>query len=218
MEQQNSEQPKSHQGDARALTKRSGSKGRWTLLEIPLLVIAALCAALLVRDNLAQAFYIPSGSMEPQLEVDDRVVVSRTAYRLHEVRRGDIVVFASPTATAADDARLERVAKDVLETVGLRKPGDDQLIKRVVGLPGETISGQGGRVVIDGRNLVEPYLPGGSTTGDFGPVVIPRGEVFVMGDNRGRSADSRVIGTIEVDTIVGRAIARIWPPNRIAFL
>ncbi len=172
----------------------------------------------MVKGNVAQAFFIPSGSMEPQLEVGDRVIVSRTSYRLHDVRRGDIVVFQSPSVTSSDEALPERIVADVLETVGLREPGDGELIKRVVGLPGETISAQGGRVVIDGRSLEEPYLPEGASTVDFGPVDIPAGRVFVMGDNRGNSADSRVIGAIEVDSIVGRAIARIWPPNRTAFL
>ncbi len=171
-----------------------------------------------MKGNVAQAFFIPSGSMEPQLEVGDRVVVSRTSYRLHDVNRGDIVVFRSPSAMPSDDPLPERIVKDVLETVALRKPGDDELIKRVVGLPGETISAQDGGVVIDGRALDEPYLPEGSSTIDFGPVEIPAGHVFVMGDNRGNSADSRVIGAVEVESIVGRAIARIWPPGRTAFL
>ena len=218
MEQQNSGTPRSYQGEARALSKRFGSRGLRAVLEIPLLIAIALAVALVVKGNVAQAFFIPSGSMEPQLQVGDRVVVSRTSYRLHDVNRGDIVVFSSPSAIPSDDPLPERIVKDVLETVALRKPGDDELIKRVVGLPGETISAQGGGVVIDGRSLAEPYLPAGSTTSDFGPVTIPAGHVFVMGDNRDRSADSRVIGAIEVDTIVGRAIARIWPPDRTAFL
>ena len=180
--------------------------------------MVALCVTLLVKANVAQAFFIPSGSMEPQLEVGDRVVVSRTAYRLHDVRRGDIVVFPSPSVERDDEGLAERVITDLLETAALRKPGDDELIKRVIGLPGETIAAQDGRVVIDGRAVAEPYLATGVRTEDFGPFPIPRGQVFVMGDNRGNSADSRVIGTIEVDTIVGRAIARIWPPSRTAFL
>jgi signal peptidase I len=172
----------------------------------------------MVKATVAQAFFIPSASMEPQLQEGDRVLVSRTAYRLHEPRRGDIVVFPSPTAPPDDDGLVERWAKDALEAVALREPGDDELIKRVVGLPGETISARDGRVVIDGRVVEEPYLPDGVETVDFGPVAIPEGHVFVLGDNRGNSADSRVIGTIDVDEIVGRAIARIWPPDRTAFL
>jgi len=218
LEQPDSETPISHRGVARAQTERSRRRGRWALLEIPLLIAISLAFALVVKGNVAQAFFIPSGSMEPQLEVGDRVGVSRTSYRLHDVNRGDIVVFTSPSAMPSDDPLPARVIKDVLETVALREPGDDELIKRVVGLPGETISAQDGRVVIDGRSLDEPYLPEGSATIDFGPVSVPAGHVFVMGDNRGNSADSRVIGAIELDTIVGRAIARIWPPDRTAFL
>jgi signal peptidase I len=171
-----------------------------------------------VRGNVAQAFYIPSGSMEPQLEIGDRVLVSRTAYRLHDVHRGDIVVFPSPSSPPDDDPFLERTVKDLLESVAIRKPGDDELIKRVLGLPGETIGAVDGHVVIDGRRVDEPYLSDEVVTEDFGPISVPAGHVFVMGDNRGNSSDSRVIGTVEIDTIVGRAIARIWPPDRTAFL
>lgn len=190
------------------------------LAEIPLLVLAALVVTLLVKALLAQAFYIPSASMEPQLRERDRVVVSRLSYRLHEPRRGDIVVFPSPAVPADDEGLVEQLVHDVLESVALRDPGDRELIKRVIGLPGETIEARGGSVLIDGRRLVEPYLPVEITTGDFGPVEIPEGHVFVMGDNRPNSHDSRFadISVIDVDTIVGRAIARVWPPGRNAFL
>jgi len=182
------------------------------------LLVVALCLTLVMKANVAQAFFIPSASMEPQLQEGDRVLVSRTAYRLHDVHRGDVVVFPSPTAEPDDEGVVERVVNDLLETAALRDPGDDELIKRVLGLPGETISGRDGRVVVDGRVVSEPYLPDDMRTEDFGPVDVPAGHVFVLGDNRGNSADSRVIGTIDVDTIVGRAIARIWPPSRTAFL
>lgn len=203
--------------------RRRGASGRWrgrALLEIPVLIATAVVLTLVVKAFVAQAFSIPSESMAPQLVEHDRVVVSRTAYRLHDPRRGDIVVFPSPAVAAVEEGLLERLGNDVLEAVALRRPGDRELIKRVIGLPGETIEAKGGRVHIGGVPLVEPYLPEGVITGDFGPVTIPGGRVFVMGDNRPSSHDSRYadIGTIDVETIVGRAIARVWPLSRLAFL
>ncbi len=175
---------------------------------------------LVVKAFFAQAFFIPSASMEPQLRRGDRVVVSRTAYRLHDVRRGDIIVFPSPAVPAEKEGLLARLAHDVLESVALRDPGDRELIKRVIGLPGETIEGRDGHVLIDGKRLVEPYLRPGVVTNGFGPTTVPEGRVFVMGDNRTNSHDSRFsdVGTIAIDTIVGRAVARVWPPGRTAFL
>ncbi len=206
-------------GAARSGQAKGGSRGISRVVELPLLLVAALAISLVARANVAQAFYIPSGSMEPQLEVGDRVLVSRLSYRLHDVNRGDIVVFPSPEGgTGGDGNVVTRVGSDLLEAVALKKPDEDELIKRVIGLPGETVSAQDGSVVIDSRRLEEPYLADEVVTQDFGPVKVPEGEVFVMGDNRGNSSDSRVIGTIDIDTIVGRAIARIWPPDRWAFL
>jgi len=188
------------------------------VVELAIVVALALAASLLVRSHVAQVFSIPSSSMEPQLQPGDRVLVSRTAYRLHDPNRGDIVVFDAPSSLPVDEPLLEGVANDALESIGLREPGEDELIKRVIALPGETISARDGQVVVDGRRVVEPYLPEDVTTDDFGPVEVPDGHVFVLGDNRGSSSDSRVIGPVAVDAIVGRAVARIWPPSRTAFL
>lgn len=215
------EQDRGDRGDASSLSAAPARQPHLrALAELPVLLVAAVVVTLLVKAFLAQAFYIPSASMEPQLRERDRVVVSRTAYRLHDPRRGDIVVFPSPAVPAEHESLGRRLANDVLESVGLRDPGDRELIKRVIGLPGETVEGRSGVVLIDGRRLVEPYLAHEIATGDFGPVVVPTGHVFVMGDNRPNSHDSRFpdIGPIAVDTIVGRAIARVWPPGRTAFL
>jgi signal peptidase I len=111
-----------------------------------------------------------------------------------------------------------RAVKALAEALLLRQPEIEEFIKRVIALPGETVEGRDGAVWVDGARLVEPYLPPGTVTGDFAPVKVGDGQVWVMGDNRGNSSDSRVFGTVDVDTIVGRAILRIWPPPRIAFL
>lgn len=197
--------------------ERPPSKAR-LVAELPVLLLVAAVVALLLKAFVAQAFSIPSESMEPQLLVGDRVAVSRLAYRLHDPRRGDLIVFQAPDSPADTRAFPSRVVGDLLEGVGLRTPDETDLIKRVVALPGETVEARGGHVLIDGRQLVEPYLPAGVTTADFGPIAVPEGHVFVLGDNRGNSHDSRYIGTIPEELIIGRATARIWPPGRWAHL
>lgn len=188
-----------------------------------LLVGAAILIAIVVRAFVAQAFFIPSASMEPQLLVGDRVVVSRIAYRLHEPNRGDIVVFDCPPGATcpppADERSLPlRVLFGAGEAIGARQPSTEEFIKRVVALPGETVEGRDGRVWVGGRLLVEPYLSPGTPTSDFAPVTVPEDHLWVMGDNRSNSSDSRAFGTIEADTVVGRAVLRAWPPDRTAFL
>lgn len=198
-----------------------GSPRRRRLAENGLIVVLAVAVAVVVRSFVAQAYWIPSASMEPQLQINDRVVVSRLAYHLHPPRRGDIVVFKSPPGIeppppAPSDPVL-RALHDVGVALGFAQ---DQtvLIKRVIGLPGEQVSGRDGHVYIDGDRLIEPYLPRGTFTSSFGPVIVPPGYVFVMGDNRTNSLDSRVFGPVPESTIVGRAIWKVWPPWRPSFL
>jgi signal peptidase I len=189
--------------------------------ELPILVVVALIVAFLLKTFVAQAFYIPSGSMEPQLHVGDRVVVSKLAYRLHPPRRGDIVVFPAPDEPkpADDDVLPVRVAKDLLQGIGLAQPDETELIKRVIALPGETVEGHDGHVFINGQQLVEPYLPASVRMGDgFAPVKILPNHVWMMGDNRDASADSRRFGQVDEGTIVGRAILKAWPPWDASFL
>jgi signal peptidase I len=201
----------------------ASDRERSTLLdvvrELAVLVVTALVIAVVVKTFVAQAFYIPSGSMLPQLQIDDRVVVSKVAYRLHDPRRGDIVVFDAPGEQPAESSPLvERVVRGLVQSIGLAAPSTDEYIKRVVALPDERVEGHDGKVFVDGRELVEPYLQASVVTSDFAAVVVPPGTVWVMGDNRTNSADSRVFGPVPRSTIVGRAFARVWPLNHTSFL
>jgi signal peptidase I len=204
------------------MTEQTATSGRRVATETVVLVLAAVVLAVLLRTFVAQAFRIPSESMVPQLEVHDRVVVSRVAYELHEPHRGDIIVFDCPPRAGCPQAPhrnvLSRGVDTVLESLLIRQPAVEEYIKRVVAVPGETVEGRNGHVYVDGRQLVEPYLPAGTFTSDFAPVEVEPGRLWVMGDNRNFSKDSRVFGTVDQDTVVGRATNRIWPPWRAAFL
>ena len=199
--------------------ERANAPGRW-LREAVVLVATAMIIAFLIKTFVAQAFFIPSGSMIPQLQVGDRVVVSKVAYRLHDQHRGDIVVFDAPNQEDVKDNRAlpTKVVKGILESIGLSTPSTEEYIKRVIGLPGEKLEGRDGRVYVDGRELVEPYLPQGPTTRNFDPVVLGEGQLWVMGDNRENSSDSRVFGPIPESTVVGRAFVKVWPIPDISFL
>jgi signal peptidase I len=188
------------------------------LAELPLLAVLAIVIALLVKSFVAQAFFIPSESMTPQLEVGDRVVVSRTSYRLHAPNRGDVVVFPRPDVEIDRPGFPRVIVTETLEATGLARPSDDQLIKRVIGLPGERVEGRDGQLLIDDEPLVEPYLPTDLVASDFDERTVPDGHVFVMGDNRNNSQDSRVFGPVPIESLVGRAVAIVWPPGRAGFL
>ena len=144
------------------------------------------------------------------------------AYRVHDPRRGDVIVFDCPPAAGCDEKKHDvlpvRAAKALGEALLIRQPDTEEFIKRVIGLPGDVVEGHDGFVFVNGSVLLEPYLPKGTITSDFGPITVQKGKLWVMGDNRGNSADSRVFGQILQSTIVGRAILRVWPPNRVAFL
>lgn len=188
--------------------------------EAALLVFLAVVVALALNAFVVQAFVIPTASMAPQLSEGDRVIVSRLSYRLHDPNRGDIVVFHDPNAPAEDRPLPQRLVFAVLEALSLTRPPEQEVIKRVIGLPGERVEARNGTVLIDGRPLREPYQPAGATTTDFGPLAVPEGHFFVLGDNRANSLDSRspAVGAVPHDAIVGRATHRIWPPARMAFL
>ncbi|HEX5265532.1 MAG TPA: signal peptidase I [Acidimicrobiales bacterium] len=193
--------------------------------EIPLLVAVAVAVAVLVKTFVAQAFYIPSGSMLPQLQLNDRVVVSKLAYDLHSPHRGDIIVFQAPPSQQPAPAPntepdVVRWLRDAGEAIGVVTPSTEDYIKRVIGLPGDVVEARGGHVYINGRRLAEPYLPRGVVTADFGPVIVPAGRLWVLGDNRGDSCDSRCFpeGAIPESSVIGRAVFRVWPAGHASFL
>jgi signal peptidase I len=182
-----------------------GGGYRW-VIEWAVILMAVLLCTVLLRTYVIQSFYIPSPSMVPTLAVGDRIMVNKLSYDLHPVHRGDIVVFKRPP---------------------LEQQDFPDLVKRVIGMPGEDISTRNGHVYINGKLLAEPWLPPGpqSYTGALpddqhpqynmpGPVHIPAGEYFVMGDNRTDSEDSRFFGPIPKSLIVGRAVAVVWPLSR----
>jgi signal peptidase I len=195
-------------GDDGGLTGGSTKGGgyRW-VIEWAVILMAVLLCTVLLRTYVIQSFYIPSPSMVPTLAVGDRIMVNKLSYDLHGVHRGDIVVFKRPPREMQDFP---------------------DLVKRVIGLPGESVSTKDGHVYINGKLLSEPWLPPGpsSYTGALpddqnpqfnmpGPVTVPAGEYFVMGDNRTDSEDSRFFGPIPKSLIVGRAMAVVWPLSQI---
>jgi signal peptidase I len=196
--------------DARSSTTDDGkgrpaSKGR-TVVEYIVLAVVAVAVALLIQAFLVKPYRIPSASMEDTLLIGDRVLVDRISWRFTQPARGDIVVFHSPIAGPV-------------------------LIKRIIGLPGDEISLNGGSVYINGKRLSEPYVrrvngqqepsqpfSNGLPWSLQAPYKVPAGSYFLMGDNRTDSGDSREFGPIKRGRFVGRAFARYWPPGRIGGL
>lgn len=186
-----------------------------TALEWAVLLAGALFLVIIVRAFLFQAFYIPTPSMVPTLKVHDRVLVNKLSYRLHDINRGDIVVFEAPEGQGTAEIK--------------------DLVKRVVGLPGDVVQSTDGRVTINGKALREPYLPQGTVSDlSAGPLPVPGGcgaptdgsagcvvpadTIFVMGDNRSQSRDSRWFGPVKQSSVVGRVFLRVWPFNRVGTL
>ncbi len=171
---------------------------RWVML----LAITAM-AVFGLRQYVIASYYIPSASMETTLHgcpgcQPDMVLVNKLSYRFKSVSRSDVVVFARPPQAP---------------------PEDKQLIKRVIGLPGDVVSGHDGHVFVNNKELVEPYVnPACHGTTDFAPVRVPTGRYFVMGDNRCDSFDSRMFGTIPRSAVIGQAFAVIWPVHHLRWL
>jgi signal peptidase I len=186
--------------------------------ELPFLIVVALLLAVLIKTFVVQAFYIPSGSMLETLQIDDRVLVSKLSYVWGAPEHGDIIVFDDPRGEPGEAESLGgRVWRNLAESIGVRTP-QSEFIKRVIGVGGDTVEGRGGVIYVNGEATVEPYLPRYALTDDFGPTVVPVGELFVMGDNRGDSIDSRSFGSIAEGEVVGRAFVVMWPATRWAGL
>jgi len=194
-------------GDDDGVPEPLRSRSYRTIVEWVVILMAVLLCTLLLRTYVVQSFSIPSLSMYPTLQVGDRILVNKLSYDFHGVHRGDIVVFARPPLESQEYA---------------------DLVKRVIGLPGETISSKNCHIYINGKLLPEPWLAQGQSycsqalPGDThpqfnlpGPVKIPAGDYYVMGDNRTDSEDSRFFGPIPKSLIVGRAVAVVWPLSHI---
>jgi signal peptidase I len=189
--------------------------------ELPGLIIIAFALALLIKTFLIQAFYIPSQSMVPTLKVGDRVLVNKLVYDFGEIQRGDVIVFENPQLEEPDRNVFETVWDWLTEGLGFSADPQKDFIKRAIGLPGETIEVKNGRVFIDGQRIPEPYLRAQAhrDRSSFPPTVIKPEHVFVMGDNRPNSQDSRSsLGQIPLDKVVGKAFVLLWPPSRIEWL
>jgi signal peptidase I len=191
-----------------------------------------MALSLLVKTFLIQPFHIPSASMEDTLIKDDRVIVSKLTPGPFDLARGDIVVFADPDGWLGDLPEVSRTPLSrLLIFLGLA-PDDsnEHLIKRVIGLPGDNVSccDVDGRVQVNGTSIVEPYIkPGDTPNGGREPfsITVPEGRVWVMGDHRSDSADSRLhddgtgaVGSVPIDKITGRAVATVWPLARVTWL
>ncbi|MEX1280668.1 MAG: signal peptidase I [Acidimicrobiia bacterium] len=195
---------------------RPERKGLPFIVEFPLLVLVALAVAIVIKTFLVQAFWIPSSSMVPTLEVDDRVLVNKLEYRLGQPEPGDVVVFESPYGDdEVDEPFIEAFARSIVESLGIRTATvPDDFIKRVIATEGQEVAIVGNQVVVDGVALDEPYLPAGVDMADMEPTTIGPDELWVMGDNRNHSSDSRVFGPIPADEVVGRAFVVMWPLDR----
>lgn len=163
--------------------------------ELPFLLVVAVLIAFLLKAFIIQPFWIPTGSMMPTLMPNDRVLAVKFIYSITEPKPGDIVVFLPPNGESKD------------------------YIKRVIAVGGQSVSIKDGKVFVDGRPLNETYLsPEYFDSGSMEEVEVPEGYVFVMGDNRPNSLDSRVFGPVPVSTIIGKAVLIYWPPSRIRIL
>jgi signal peptidase I len=188
--------------------------------ELPILLIAALVIAVLVKTFLIQAFYIPSISMTPTLEKGDRILVCRICVRFGEINRGDVIVFSDPhPGPGPDRGPIAGAIHWLAEGIGIAQPQNEDFVKRVIGLPGDVVELNNGQLYVNGGAVDEPYLNPQKDTSHYGPVTVPDGMLFVLGDNRAHSGDSRFqpptgVGWVPEDVVIGKVFVIIYPPDR----
>jgi signal peptidase I len=203
------------------------------LREFPILVIVALAVSLLIKTLLVQFFFIPSGSMENTLQVQDRVAVNKLPFISKDINRGDVVVFRDPAnwlpePFSGGENRIVAKIKEGLVLVGvLPNPAKQYLVKRVIGVAGDRVicCSKSGKLTINGKQATEPYIYAGNKVSemDFN-ITVPEDKIWVMGDHRSASADSRYHqddvnnGFVPVSRITGRAYAIIWPIKNIGII
>jgi signal peptidase I len=228
-------------GERRRWRRRSRQEGehRSWLRELPVLLLVALVLAVLVKTFLVQAFFIPSGSMEQTLHgcsgcTGDRVLVTKPPYWFADPEPGDVVVFQGPDTWEPEVAAQEPsnwfsiALLAVGRAIGVAPPAGDDFVKRVIAVGGQTVQccDAEGRVTVDGTPLDEPYIyePTPLDQRAFGPVTVPEGRLFVMGDHRAVSFDSsrhirdKYGGTIAVDDVIGKVSVIVWPLGRFGFV
>lgn len=192
--------------------------------ELPVMLLLALVVAILVKSFLVQAFFIPSQSMEPLLQRGDRILVCRICLHVSDIHRGDVLVFSDPDPDpGADRGALGGLLHWLGEGVGVAQPQDEDFIKRVAALPGQTWEIREGLLYVDGQAVEEPYLKIPTDTASYGPDTVPDGMLLMLGDNRLESGDSRFeppqgLGYVPIDKAIGKAFVKIWPASRAGWI
>jgi signal peptidase I len=185
--------------------------------ESPALIVIALVLAILIKTFLIQAFFIPSASMFRTLAPGDRILVCRICVRVEGIHRGEVIVFGSPHPTNKERRSVVGGAIHwLVQALGVAQPDNPDFVKRVIGLPGDVIELKSGQLYRNGQSIAEPYLNPPADTRSFGPIKVPAGMLFVLGDNRTQSGDSRFqppvgLGSIPENVVIGAAFVRVWP-------